>query len=161
DVQSPGGQSAYDDRQPELALVCDVVAVRMGAEDVRRREPVVADEGEQGLERRTRIHEDRGAALRVADDVGVREVAGIEAAFDEHGPTLVQHREIGLVLHKHSGGSMPGLMSRTMTIIKAKYSKLLNKAENPAETLDYSYEEQLRQLQNVKRGIADVATAKK
>src|SRR5690349_24997258 len=56
---------------------------------------------------------------------------------------------------------MPGLMSRTMTIIKAKYSKLLNKAENPAETLDYSYEEQLRQLQNVRRGIADVATAKK
>ena len=56
---------------------------------------------------------------------------------------------------------MAGLMSRTMTIIKAKYSKLLNRAENPAETLDYSYEEQLRQLQNVKRGIADVATAKK
>ena len=56
---------------------------------------------------------------------------------------------------------MPGLVARTMTIIKAKYSKLLNKAENPAETLDYSYEEQLRQLQNVKRGIADVATAKK
>jgi phage shock protein A len=56
---------------------------------------------------------------------------------------------------------MPGLWARTTTIIKAKYSKLLNKAENPAETLDYSYEEQLRQLQNVKRGIADVATAKK
>jgi phage shock protein A len=56
---------------------------------------------------------------------------------------------------------MPGLMSRTMTIIKAKYSRLLNRAENPAETLDYSYEEQLRQLQNVKRGIADVTTAKK
>jgi phage shock protein A len=48
-----------------------------------------------------------------------------------------------------------------MTIMKAKYSKVLNKAENPAETLDYSYEEQLRQLQNVKRGIADVTTAKK
>ena len=56
---------------------------------------------------------------------------------------------------------MPGLMGRTMTIIKAKWSKLLDRAENPAETLDYSYEEQLRQLQNVKRGIADVATAKK
>jgi phage shock protein A len=56
---------------------------------------------------------------------------------------------------------MPGLWARTTTIIKAKYSKLLNKAENPAETLDYSYEEQLRQLQNVKRGIADVTTAKK
>lgn len=56
---------------------------------------------------------------------------------------------------------MPGLMGRTMTILKAKYSKLLNRAENPAETLDYSYEAQLTQLQNVKRGIADVATAKK
>ena len=55
---------------------------------------------------------------------------------------------------------MPGLIGRTMTILKAKYSSLLNRAENPAETLDYSYEEQLRQLQNVKRGIADVATAK-
>jgi len=48
-----------------------------------------------------------------------------------------------------------------MTILKAKISALLNRAENPAETLDYSYEEQLRQLQNVKRGIADVVTAKK
>jgi phage shock protein A len=56
---------------------------------------------------------------------------------------------------------MPGLIGRTMTIIKAKFSKLLDRAENPAETLDYSYEEQLRQLQNVKRGIADVTTAKK
>src|SRR5579864_5868409 len=56
---------------------------------------------------------------------------------------------------------MPGLTGRTVTIIKAKFSKLLDRAENPSETLDYSYEEQLRQLQNVKRGIADVATAKK
>ena len=56
---------------------------------------------------------------------------------------------------------MPGLIGRTMLIIKAKFSRLLDHAENPSETLDYSYEEQLRQLQNVKRGIADVATAKK
>ncbi len=56
---------------------------------------------------------------------------------------------------------MPGLMGRASTIIKAKFSKLLDRAENPSETLDYSYEEQLRQLQNVKRGIADVTTAKK
>ena len=56
---------------------------------------------------------------------------------------------------------MPGLLSRTMMIIKAKYSSMLNRAENPSETLDYSYEEQLRQLQNVRRGIADVTTAKK
>ena len=56
---------------------------------------------------------------------------------------------------------MPGLMSRTMLILKAKWNKLLDRAEDPAETLDYSYEEQRRQLQNVKRGIADVTTAKK
>jgi phage shock protein A len=56
---------------------------------------------------------------------------------------------------------MAGLMSRTATVIKAKYSKLLNRAENPTETLDYSYEQMLEQLQNVKRGVADVTTAKK
>jgi phage shock protein A len=56
---------------------------------------------------------------------------------------------------------MPGLMARTTEIIKAKYSKLLNRAENPTETLDYSYEKQLELLQNVKRGVADVTTSKK
>jgi phage shock protein A len=56
---------------------------------------------------------------------------------------------------------MPGLMSRFATIIKAKFSALLNRAENPRETLDYSYERQLQSLQDVKRGVADVVTAKK
>jgi len=56
---------------------------------------------------------------------------------------------------------MAGLWSRTTTVVKAKYSKLLNRAENPTETLDYSYEQMLEQLQNVKRGTADVVTSKK
>src|ERR687885_538519 len=59
------------------------------------------------------------------------------------------------------GGSMPGLMSRASAIVKAKFSKLLDRAEDPTETLDYSYERQLQLLQNVKRGVADVVTAKK
>jgi phage shock protein A len=54
-----------------------------------------------------------------------------------------------------------GLWDRTMTVIKAKWNKLLNRAEDPQETLDYSYEQQLQLLQNVKRGVADVVTAKK
>ena len=54
-----------------------------------------------------------------------------------------------------------GLFSRAMQIIRAKFSALLNRAENPNETLDYSYERQLQSLQNVKRGVADVVTAKK
>jgi phage shock protein A len=54
-----------------------------------------------------------------------------------------------------------GLMSRTSAIVRAWYSKLLDRAEDPAVTLDYSYERQLELLQNVKKGIADVVTAKK
>ena len=54
-----------------------------------------------------------------------------------------------------------GLMSRTSNVVRAWYSKLLNRAEDPSVTLDYSYERQLEMLQNVKKGIADVVTAKK
>ena len=56
---------------------------------------------------------------------------------------------------------MAGLMSRASLVVKSKFSKLLDRAENPTETLDYSYEQQLQLLQNVKRGVADVVTAKK
>jgi phage shock protein A len=56
---------------------------------------------------------------------------------------------------------MAGLMSRASLVVKSKLSKLLDRAEDPGETLDYSYEKQLELLQNVKRGIADVVTAKK
>src|SRR5437868_6694016 len=63
--------------------------------------------------------------------------------------------------HLRLGGTEMGLMSRAGEIIRAKFSALLNRAENPQETLDYSYEKQLESLQNVKRGVADVVTAKK
>ena len=56
---------------------------------------------------------------------------------------------------------MAGLMSRTSAVVKAWISKLLDRAEDPSVTLDYSYEKQREQLQNVKRGVADVVTAKK
>jgi phage shock protein A len=45
--------------------------------------------------------------------------------------------------------------------MKAKISKMLDKAEDPGEVLDYSYEKQRELLQNVKKGIADVTTSKK
>lgn len=54
-----------------------------------------------------------------------------------------------------------GIIDRTSTIIKAKINKILGKFEDPRETLDYSYEKQLELLQNVKRGVAEVATARK
>jgi phage shock protein A len=56
---------------------------------------------------------------------------------------------------------MASLWERFKMIFGAKVSKALDRAENPTETLDYSYEQQLQLLQNVKRGIADVVTAKK
>jgi phage shock protein A len=56
---------------------------------------------------------------------------------------------------------MPGLTGRMSTVIKAKISKLLDRAEDPAETLEYSYQKQIELLQNVKKGIADVVTSKK
>jgi phage shock protein A len=56
---------------------------------------------------------------------------------------------------------MPGLSGRMSTIVKAKISKLLDRAEDPSETLEYSYQKQIELLQNVKKGIADVVTSKK
>lgn len=55
---------------------------------------------------------------------------------------------------------MAGLLSRAATVVKARISKLLDKAEDPSITLDYSYEKQLEMLQKVKKGIVEVTTAK-
>ena len=47
---------------------------------------------------------------------------------------------------------MPGLSGRFSTVVKAKTSKLLDKAEDPAETLDYSYERQVESLPTGQEG---------
>lgn len=54
-----------------------------------------------------------------------------------------------------------GLWKRLSLIFNAKASKALDRAEDPRETLDYSYERQLDLLAKVNRGVADVATARK
>jgi phage shock protein A len=56
---------------------------------------------------------------------------------------------------------MAGLTGRFSTVVKAKISKLLDRAEDPSETLEYSYQKQMELLQNVKKGLADVVTSKK
>jgi phage shock protein A len=56
---------------------------------------------------------------------------------------------------------MAGLWQRFKMIFKSKANAALDKAENPAQTLDYSYEKQLEMLQKVRRGVADVATSRK
>ena len=52
-------------------------------------------------------------------------------------------------------------MKRMGMIFRAKANKALDRAEDPRETLDYSYQKQLELLQKVRRGVADVATSRK
>ena len=53
------------------------------------------------------------------------------------------------------------LMSRISLIFRSKANRALDRAEDPRETLDYSYQRQLELLSKVRRGVADVATSRK
>ena len=53
------------------------------------------------------------------------------------------------------------LWLRLRTVFRSKASRVLDRVEDPRETLDDSYEQQLDMLQQVRRGLAEVATAKK
>ncbi len=54
-----------------------------------------------------------------------------------------------------------GLFTRMELMVKSKANKLLDRHEDPREILDYSYQKQLELLQQVKRSVATVVTAKK
>lgn len=56
---------------------------------------------------------------------------------------------------------MAGIFERIATVFSSKANKALDKYEDPRETLDYSYQKQIELLQNVRRGVADVATSRK
>jgi phage shock protein A len=53
------------------------------------------------------------------------------------------------------------LMKRISLIFRSKANKALDRAEDPRETLDYSYQRQQDLLVKVRRGVADVATSRK
>ena len=54
-----------------------------------------------------------------------------------------------------------GIWQRMSLIFRSKANKALDRAEDPRETLDYSYQRQLDLLSKVRRGVADVATSRK
>ncbi len=54
-----------------------------------------------------------------------------------------------------------GMLSRMSTIVKSKMNRILDTAEDPRETLDYSYEKQLELLRNVKKGVVEMVAAKR
>ena len=56
---------------------------------------------------------------------------------------------------------MAGIFERIAMVFRSKANKALDQYEDPRETLDYSYQKQLELLQNVRRGVADVATSRK
>jgi phage shock protein A len=56
---------------------------------------------------------------------------------------------------------MVGVFSRFSNFIKTKMSAFLDQAEDPGETLDYSYQKQLEQLQNLRKSIVDVTMNEK
>jgi phage shock protein A len=53
------------------------------------------------------------------------------------------------------------IMKRISLIFRSKANKALDRAEDPRETLDYSYTRQLELLSKVRKGVADVATSRK
>ncbi|MGI9155293.1 MAG: PspA/IM30 family protein [Marmoricola sp.] len=54
-----------------------------------------------------------------------------------------------------------GLWQRFSMMFKVKANNALDRAEDPRQTLDYSYQRQLEMLTKVRRGVADVATSRK
>ena len=50
---------------------------------------------------------------------------------------------------------------RIAMLFRIKANKALDRAEDPREVLDYSYERQVEMLAKVRRGVADVATSRK
>src|SRR3978361_1420333 len=69
---------------------------------------------------------------------------------------------MGCLMRARSGASTRmSMMKRISTIFRAKANSALDKAEDPRQTLDYSYQRQLEMLTKVRRGVADVATSRK
>jgi phage shock protein A len=66
----------------------------------------------------------------------------------------------GLILACRPGPARPAMFNRLSLTLKAKFSRLLDRAESPVEILDYSYEQQLEQLYGMRREVADLVTAK-
>ncbi|MFF0723230.1 PspA/IM30 family protein [Streptomyces sp. NPDC004134] len=56
---------------------------------------------------------------------------------------------------------MTSITKRIGALFRIKADKALDRAEDPREVLDYSYQQQLEMLQKVRRGLADVATSRK
>ncbi len=53
------------------------------------------------------------------------------------------------------------ILQRMSDVVQQKLNKVMDRAEDPAEAMDFAYQKQLEQLQQVRRSIADVLTSEK
>ena len=53
------------------------------------------------------------------------------------------------------------VFQRMSSVFQQKVNSALDKAEDPQQALDFSYEKQLEALQQVRRNVADVLTSEK
>jgi phage shock protein A len=54
-----------------------------------------------------------------------------------------------------------GLWSRILLLFKIKSNAALDRVEDPRQTMEYAYGQQLQLLQNVRRGLIEVATSRR
>ena len=54
-----------------------------------------------------------------------------------------------------------GFVGRFKAVMGAKMNRLLDRAEDPRETLDYAYQRQVETVRKVKQGLVEVVTAKR
>src|ERR1700712_855375 len=69
---------------------------------------------------------------------------------------------MGCLMRARSGASTRmSMMKRISTIFRAKANSALDKAEDPRQTLDYSYQRQLEKLTKVRRGVPAAPRSRK
>ena len=88
EAETAGFEGALDDLEAvalaQLTVAGDVIRVGVRRQQVCDRQAVPLDSVVERLERRTRVDEDRRAALFVSDEIRVREPAWMHASLDEH-----------------------------------------------------------------------------
>ena len=86
----------------------------------------------------------------------------LRTELDEEGALgFRDNRVVGNRLSSSKEGGMPGLAGRMSTVIKAKVSRMLDRAEDPSRPSTTATRSRWSCFRNVKKGIADVVTSKK
>ena len=107
----------------------------------------------------TTLHSDvdrEVAALRAGvEELRIAEPSRSASRSEQHRPTDRLNRT------RQGDPIMSDNTSRMRTIFRSKTTKALDKIEDPRDTLDDSYNQQVKLLQQVRQALAEVATAKK